>query len=50
MSASPCPFSGSIVALVTPFRDGKVDWAALEALIEAQIAGGQSGLVPRGPS
>jgi len=48
MSASPCPFSGSIVALVTPFRDGKVDWAALEALIEAQIAGGQSGLVPCG--
>lgn len=48
MSTSPCPFTGSMVALVTPFRDGKVDWAALEALVEAQVDAGQSGLVPCG--
>jgi 4-hydroxy-tetrahydrodipicolinate synthase len=48
MSQKPCPFKGSIVALATPFRDGRVDWAALEALVEAQVAGGQRGLVPCG--
>jgi 4-hydroxy-tetrahydrodipicolinate synthase len=37
-----------MVALVTPFRAGVVDYAALEALVEAQIAAGQSGLVPCG--
>jgi 4-hydroxy-tetrahydrodipicolinate synthase len=39
---------GSMVALVTPFRDGKVDYAALEALVEWQIASGQKALVPCG--
>ncbi|MCL4189901.1 MAG: 4-hydroxy-tetrahydrodipicolinate synthase [Rhodobacteraceae bacterium] len=39
---------GSIPALVTPFRDGKVDFAALEALVEWQIAEGSTGLVPVG--
>ena len=48
MSQKACPFSGSIVALVTPFRGGKVDFHALEALVEAQIAAGQKGLVPCG--
>ncbi|MBU6283690.1 4-hydroxy-tetrahydrodipicolinate synthase [bacterium] len=48
MSPSPCPFTGSIVALATPFRGGRVDWAALDALIEAQVAAGQKGLVPCG--
>lgn len=48
MSKNPCPFSGSMVALVTPFRGGAVDRAALEALVEAQIAAGQSALVPCG--
>lgn len=48
MSQNPCPFTGSIVALATPFRGGKIDWAALEALIEAQVEGGQKGLVPCG--
>jgi len=41
-------FSGSIPALVTPFRDGEVDFAALEALVEWQIEEGSSGLVPVG--
>ena len=41
-------FSGSIVALVTPFRDGGVDWQSLEALIEFHIANGTNGIVPCG--
>ena len=39
---------GSMTAIVTPFRDGAVDWAALEALVEWQIAEGSHGLVPVG--
>lgn len=39
---------GSITALVTPFRDGAVDEAALRALVERQIAAGTDGLVPCG--
>jgi 4-hydroxy-tetrahydrodipicolinate synthase len=41
---------GTFTAIVTPFTpDGEaVDVAALEALVEAQIAGGVSGLVPCG--
>ena len=41
-------FAGSIVALVTPFRDDKVDTAALKSLVEFQIAGGTNGIVPCG--
>lgn len=41
-------FSGVYTALATPFRDGKVDYAALEKLIESQIAGGVAGIVPVG--
>lgn len=33
-------FSGSMVALVTPFRDGAVDYVALENLIDFQIKSG----------
>src|SRR5437016_14595442 len=39
---------GSMVALVTPFRDGAVDEAALRALARWQIEKGTSGLVPCG--
>jgi len=39
---------GSMVALVTPFCDGEVDFDALERLIEFQIDGGTQGLVPCG--
>ena len=39
---------GSITALVTPFRDGKVDESAFCALVERQIEAGTHGLVPVG--
>ena len=41
-------FTGSITAIVTPFRDGSVDEAAFKNLIEFQIANGTSGIVPCG--
>ncbi len=41
-------FTGSMVALVTPFKDGKVDEAALRKLIRLQAAAGTSALVPVG--
>src|SRR3989442_15192096 len=40
--------TGAMTALVTPFRGGEVDARALEALVEAQIAGGINALVPCG--
>ena len=41
-------FRGSFTALVTPFKNGAVDEAALRALIEHQIKSGTHGLVPVG--
>ncbi|OGQ50390.1 MAG: 4-hydroxy-tetrahydrodipicolinate synthase [Deltaproteobacteria bacterium RIFCSPLOWO2_02_FULL_57_26] len=41
-------FSGSMVALVTPFKDGKVDWESLEGLVEFHIKNGTHGIVPCG--
>lgn len=41
-------FRGSIVAIVTPFRDGKVDEKAFRDLIEFQIENGTDGIVPCG--
>ena len=41
-------FSGSIPALVTPFRDGNVDEDAFRRLVEWQIGQGSSALVPCG--
>lgn len=41
-------FTGSLVAIVTPFRAGKVDERALAELIEWQIAKGTNGVVPCG--
>lgn len=41
-------FRGSFTALVTPFKNGAVDWPAFEALIERQIEAGTHGLVPAG--
>ena len=41
-------FTGSMVALVTPFKDGKVDWQSLEALVEFHIKNGSNGIVPCG--
>lgn len=42
------PFTGSMVALVTPFRNGQVDFKALDAIIEMQIEAGTDVLVPCG--
>jgi len=39
---------GSITALITPFRDGKIDEAAYRGLVERQIEAGTHGLVPVG--
>ena len=41
-------FSGSMVALVTPFKDGAVDWQSLEALVEFHLKSGTHGIVPCG--
>ena len=41
-------FKGSITALVTPMRNGKVDEEAFRSFIEWQIAEGTDGLVPVG--
>lgn len=39
---------GSIVAIVTPFKDGKVDEEAFKELIEWQVESGTDGIVPCG--
>lgn len=41
-------FKGSIVALITPFRDGKVDEDAYRALVEWHIGEGTDAIVPCG--
>ncbi|TLY45990.1 MAG: 4-hydroxy-tetrahydrodipicolinate synthase, partial [Nitrospirae bacterium] len=41
-------FTGSLVAIITPFRHGKVDEKALGDLLEWQIANGTDGIVPCG--
>jgi 4-hydroxy-tetrahydrodipicolinate synthase len=41
-------FTGSYVAIVTPFQNGRVDEKALGELIEWQIARGTNGIVPCG--
>lgn len=41
-------FNGSLPALVTPFKDGQVDFDALKKLVEWHIAEGSNGLVPVG--
>jgi 4-hydroxy-tetrahydrodipicolinate synthase len=42
------PFRGTYTALITPFRNGAVDFAALERHVERQLEGGVDGLVPCG--
>ena len=39
-------FRGSMTALVTPFKNGKVDEAAFRGHVDWQIAQGTHGLVP----
>lgn len=41
-------FKGSITALITPFRDGDIDWKAFDNFVEWQIEQGSHGLVPCG--
>ncbi|WP_193213964.1 4-hydroxy-tetrahydrodipicolinate synthase [Luteolibacter marinus] len=41
-------FRGTYTALITPFRDGKIDTAAFKALIDRQVAAGITGIVPVG--
>ncbi|MEE8596897.1 MAG: 4-hydroxy-tetrahydrodipicolinate synthase [bacterium] len=41
-------FTGSIVALVTPFKDGLVDYDKLAELVEYHIENGTNGIVPCG--
>ena len=46
--AEKMKLEGSMVALVTPFRGGEVDWDALGRLIDFQLANGTQGLIPCG--
>ncbi len=41
-------FTGIFTALVTPFRNGEIDYEAFEHLIEAQVTGGVTGIVVAG--
>jgi len=41
-------FQGSFVAMITPFRNGKVDEAKVRELVEFHVAHGTDGLVPAG--
>ena len=41
-------FSGSIVAIITPFADGKVDFDKLAELVEYHLSSGTDGIVPCG--
>ena len=41
-------FSGCLVAMITPFRDGEVDEAALRGLVQFHLKNGTDGLVPCG--
>lgn len=41
-------FHGAMVAIVTPFRNGRLDTPALKKLVEFQVRNGTSGIVPCG--
>jgi 4-hydroxy-tetrahydrodipicolinate synthase len=41
-------FSGSMVALVTPFQNGQVDYRTLEELVDFHLESGTDGIVPVG--
>lgn len=48
MSVKKKIFAGAGVALITPFKDGKVDYKALEVILEQQIAGGTDAIIACG--
>ncbi len=41
-------FTGAMVALVTPFQEGEIDFQTLDELIDFQLAGGIDAIVPVG--
>jgi 4-hydroxy-tetrahydrodipicolinate synthase len=41
-------FTGTYTAIVTPFKNGRIDEGALERLVKLQIKGGVEGIVPVG--
>ncbi len=41
-------FRGTYTAIITPFRDGRIDVPAFQKLVEHQVAGGVTGIVPVG--
>ncbi|MGH7263507.1 MAG: 4-hydroxy-tetrahydrodipicolinate synthase [Candidatus Rokuibacteriota bacterium] len=41
-------FQGSLVAMVTPFRDGRIDEAKLRELVEFHVQSGTDGIIPCG--
>ena len=41
-------FTGALVALVTPFQDGEIDWRTLDELVDFQLESGIDGIVPVG--
>ena len=41
-------FTGAMVALITPFQDGLIDFETLDELIEFQLEAGIDGIVPVG--
>jgi len=41
-------FQGTYTAIITPFRHGRIDESAFQALVERQVAGGVAGIVPVG--
>lgn len=41
-------FHGSITALMTPFKEGEIDWKAFDHLVEWQVESGTHALVPCG--
>ena len=45
MSEKKLPFRGIGTALITPMKDGKIDYPSLESLIEAQISAGIDALI-----
>jgi 4-hydroxy-tetrahydrodipicolinate synthase len=41
-------FTGTYTAIVTPFKDGRIDESALERLVKSQVRAGVDGIVPVG--
>ncbi len=41
-------FTGAMVALITPFQDGIIDFETLDELVDFQLENGIDGIVPVG--